>query len=257
MRPALPASFLRLPLAHRALHDRAAGRVENSIAAIKAAIDAGYGIEIDLQLSRDRRAMVFHDYDLGRLTGQSGPIQRHTAAELGQMALTDGQGDTIPTFAEVLALVAGRVPLLVEIKDQDGGLGAAVGRLEQAAAADLRGYAGDVAVMSFNPNSVRVFGGMAPDVPRGLTTCAFDPDEWGPVPKATLKRLAGIPDYDPSGACFISHDVADLTSARVADLKARGAHVLCWTIRSPTQEAQARTVAQNITFEGYAAPFPA
>ena len=251
MPASLPDSLRRPPVAHRALHDRAAGRVENSLSAIRAAMDAGLGIEIDLQLSADGRAMVFHDYDLGRLTAEAGPVQRRSAAELGRIALTDGRGDTIPTFAEVLALVAGRAPLLVEIKDQDGALGAAVGRLEQAAADDLAGYAGDVAVMSFNPNSVRVFGGMAPDVPRGLTTCAFDPAEWGPIPRNRLARLAEIPDFDSSGASFISHDIADLDNPRVAALKARGVPILCWTVRSPEAEARARRIADNITFEGY------
>lgn len=252
----LPDDFLRLPLAHRALHDVAAGRPENSPVAIAAAIEAGYGIELDVQLSLDGRAMVFHDYDLHRLTGQAGPIQQRTAEALGQIALIGGN-EGIPTLAQVLVQVAGRVPLLIEIKDQDGALGAAVGRLEQAVADDLRGYAGPVAVMSFNPNSVRVFGGMAPDVPRGLTTCAFAKADWGPVPTNRLKKLAGIPDYAHAKACFISHDVTDLDNPRVAELRRQGAAVLCWTVRSAAQEAEARRIAQNITFEGYGAAVPA
>jgi len=252
----LPPSFLRAPIAHRALHDIGAGRAENSPSAIAAAVDAGYGIEIDVQLSRDGRAMVFHDYDLGRLTGQAGAIQQRDAADLMTLPLL-GTSDTIPSLCQVLDMVAGRVPLLVEIKDQDGGLGPAVGRLEQAVADDLRCYAGELAVMSFNPNAVRVFGGMAPDVPRGLTTCGFDDADWGLVPKARLRRLVGIPDMAASGACFISHHWADLARPRVAELKARGVPVLSWTIRSAQDEAQARLVADNITFEGYAPEIPA
>lgn len=252
----LPGSFLRAPIAHRALHDTGKGRAENSARAIAAAIDAGFGIEIDVQLSRDGRAMVFHDYDLGRLTGQPGAIQQRNAAEFMALSLL-GTDDTIPSLAQVLDQVAGRAPLLVEIKDQDGGLGPAVGRLEQAVADDLRGYAGDVAVMSFNPNSVRVFGGMAPDVPRGLTTCGFDHADWGLVPKARLRRLVEIPDIAASGACFISHDHADLSRPRVAEVKKRGIPVLCWTIRDPQDEARARQVADNITFEGYVPTIPA
>jgi hypothetical protein len=157
----------------------------------------------------------------------------------------------------VLACVAGQVPLLVELKDQDGNLGPAVGRLEQATADALQGYRGDVAVMSFNPNSVRVFGGMAPHIPRGLTSCAFDPVDWAPVSKQRLRRLADIPDYQASGASFISHDAADLRNPRVGQLQAQGAAILCWTIRSPAAEAEARKIAQNITFEGYCAEIPA
>lgn len=252
----LPPAFLKAPLAHRALHDKAAGRVENSPAAIRAAIDAGYGIEIDLQLSADGQAMVFHDYDLKRLTGETGPVQQRRAAELAQITLSGGQ-DTIPTFAQVLQLVAGRVPLLIEIKDQDGAMGARVGRLEQAVARDLRGYAGPVAVMSFNPHSVLQMAQLAPDVPRGLTTSAYTQDDWKLLPAGVRDRLRGIPDYDPVGACFISHEAADLPRARVADLKRRGTPVLCWTIRSPQAERQARQIADNITFEGYPAAIPA
>jgi glycerophosphoryl diester phosphodiesterase len=248
----LPASFLARPLAHRALHDLAAGRPENSVEAIQAAIDQGYGIEVDLQLSKDGRAIVFHDYGLKRLTEQSGPIQQKTADELQTIPLIGGT-HPIPTFKQVLGQVAGQVPLLVEIKDQDGTLGPAVGRLEQAAAADLSGYTGDVAVMSFNPNSVRVFGGYAPDVPVGLTTCDFNQEDWALIPKARRERLAEIPDIKASRATFISHDARDLHSPRVAALKKRGLPVLCWTIRSPEAEAKARQIADNVTFEEYAA----
>lgn len=251
----LPDSFLAAPLAHRALHDLSQGRAENAPASIEAAIGAGYGIEIDIQISRDGRAMVFHDYRLDRLTDATGFIRDRDATELGRIRLS-GTSDTIPTLAQVLEQVAGRAPLLIEIKDQDGTLGPAVGRLEQAVADDLAGYRGDVAVMSFNPNSVRVFGGMAPHVPRGLTTCDFARDDWPGVPGVRLKRLSGIPDFDAAGAVFISHDVTDLQNARVQQLKSRGVPVLCWTVRSAEQEKLARQVAQNITFEGYAAALP-
>src|SRR5690606_17300252 len=123
-----------------ALHDRAAGRPENSPAAIAAAIDAGYAIEIDIQPSADGVPMVFHDYDLRRLTGQPGRIRGKTAAELARIPLLDAGGGGIPTLAEVLRLVAGRVPLLIEIKDQDGAMGPDVGPLENAVARDLAGY---------------------------------------------------------------------------------------------------------------------
>ena len=122
----LPDSFFARPIAHRALHDAAVA--ENSLAAVEAAIAQGYGIEIDIQPARDGTPMVFHDYDLGRLTAQTGLITQYSAAELGEIKLTGG-GGTIPTLAQVLNVVAGRVPLLIEIKDQDGTLGPNVGPL--------------------------------------------------------------------------------------------------------------------------------
>jgi glycerophosphoryl diester phosphodiesterase len=252
----LPDAFLKAPIAHRALHDLTAGRPENSPSAIEAACAAGYGIEIDLQLSSDGQAIVFHDYDLKRLTAETGPVRQRSAAELGQITLKGGT-DTIPTLARVLAQVAGRVPLLIEIKDQDGAMGGAVGALEAATARALQGYDGPVAVMSFNPHSMIAMAGLAPDVPRGLTTCGYALKDWPLLPSGTRTRLRDIPDYDTAKACFISHQASDLNAARVADLKARGATILCWTIRSAAAEAEARRIAQNITFEGYAAVIPA
>ena len=126
MMVALPQSFVRLPLAHRGLHDRSAGRIENAMASFLAAVEAGYGIELDLQLSSDGQAMAFHDYGLDRLTHETGLVRDRTAKELSTITLKDTQ-DKIPTFAEVLDAVEGRVPLLIEVKDQDGAYGTAVG----------------------------------------------------------------------------------------------------------------------------------
>lgn len=255
MRTTLPPAFLRAPIAHRAYHDRAMRRPENSPAAIRAAVAAGYGIEIDLQLSADGQAMVFHDYDLKRLTDATGPLATRTAAELAQIRLKDAD-DGIPTLTQVLELVAGRVPLLIEIKDQDGMMGPNTGPLEAATAAALAAYHGDVALMSFNPNSMAEMARLAPHLPRGLTTSAYDPADWAPLPPRVCDALRGIPDYDRVGASFISHEWADLGRPRVADLKAGGAAILCWTIRSATDEATARQVADNITFEHYPAVIP-
>ncbi len=251
----LPAGFLRVPLAHRAYHDRAAGRPENSRAAVRAALAAGYGIELDVQSSADGRAMVFHDDRLRRLTGQRGAIRSRSAAELQALPLLGG-AEGIPALADILALVAGRVPLLIEIKDQDGRMGPDVGPLERAVAGDLAGYRGDVALMSFNPHSVAALAELAPDRPRGLTTAAFDAASWPRLPGATRRHLRMIPDFEATGAVFISHQATDLDRPRVAELRAQGAAVLCWTVRSPQAEAEARKHADNITFEGYAARIP-
>ncbi|SHI89342.1 glycerophosphodiester phosphodiesterase family protein [Wenxinia saemankumensis] len=243
----LPAGFFARPFAHRALHG-AAG-VENSRGAIRAAVREGWGIEIDVQPSADGIAIVFHDEDLARLTGAEGPIRGRDAAEIAGLALADGSAP--PTLAEALELIAGRVPLLVEIKDQDGAMGAGVGALEEAVARDLSRYDGPVAVMSFNPHSVAAMADLAPALPRGLTTSAYDPAHWPGLDGPTCDRLRGIPDYARTGARFISHEAADLDRPRVAELKAQGAAIQCWTIRSPEAEAAARRIADSVTFEGY------
>ena len=250
----LTQEFLRIPLAHRGLHDVSAGRPENSRAGIRAAVAAGYGLEIDLQLSSDGHAMVFHDYDLTRLTGTSGALRLRAAEELTRLPLT-GSDEGIPTLREVLKLVGGRVPLLIEVKDQDGAMGTDVGPLERATANAIADYEGPVAVMSFNPNSVAELARWAPDVARGLVTCEFDP-QIEALPEDVCDHLREIPDYDRVGATFISHDVIDLNRPRVAALHEAGANVLCWTIRSREQEEYARKVAENITFEGYLPAIP-
>ena len=225
MTPPLPQAFLDRPIAHRALHDGTGTCPENSLTAIRRAVDAGFGIEVDVQLTADNQAVVFHDDGLERLTG--------------------------PTLAACLVAVAGRGPLLIEVLDQDGQLGADVGALEQAVAADLVGYAGPVAVMSFNPHSVAAMLDLAPGVCRGLTTCAFDEDEAPGLDTARRAQLAAIADFDRVGAAFVSHDRLDLDTPALPPLKARGVPVLCWTVRSAMEEQAARRVADQITFEGY------
>ena len=256
MIPPLPSEFLQRPIAHRALHDVVDQRPENSRAAIRAAIEAGYGIEIDLQLTSDGRAMVFHDYDLKRLTGQSGPIQQITTAQAQALHLLYSQEEGIPTFDEVLDLVANRVPLLIELKDQDGAMGENIGRLEAATVRALQGYDNSVALMSFNPNSVAELGRIAPHLPRGIVTGSYDP-KVQLLPTAACDHLRTIPDFDRVGASFISHEVTDLGRSRVTELKAKGVPILCWTVRSVEQEAEARTIADNVTFEEYLAEHPA
>jgi glycerophosphoryl diester phosphodiesterase len=247
--PPLPPGFLARPFAHRGLHGP--GRPENSRAAVAAAVAAGHGIEIDLRLSADGRAMVFHDDALARLTGAAGRVSDRTAADLSALPLLGG-GETVPAFDEILALVRGRVPLLVEVKDEDGALGPGIGQLAAAAARDATGYAGPLAFMSFNPNTVAALARHAPDRPRGLTTCAFDAAEWGHVPAATRARLAAIPDAGRTGAAFVSHDRRDLDRPRLAELRAQGLALLAWTIRAPAEAEAARRVVDQITAEGAA-----
>ena len=248
----LPKSFLDRPIAHRALHDTTNGRPENSLAAIRAAIDANYGIEIDLQPSADRVAMVFHDQTLERLTAESGPVAARTASQLQDIPLV-GAGEGIPTLTQVLELVAGRVPLLIEIKDKDGTLGPDIGLLEDATARALDGYTGDVAVMSFNPNSIVTMAELCPDIPRGLVTEDYTRSKGWKLSDADRERLSHTPHYGVSGSCFVSHNHHHLDHPHIDDLKAQGANILCWTIRSPEEEDIARKVADNVTFEGYMA----
>lgn len=248
----LPAEFLTTPFAHRGLHDQAAGVIENSRSAVKAAVAAGYGVEIDLQMSADGEAMVFHDDGLDRLTAETGPLRARSASALGRIDLKGGD-DGIPTLAEVLNIVGGRVPLLVEIKDQSGCLGPVDGRLERRAAQLLSAYDGAVALMSFNPFSVAACAEAAPDIPRGRVTEHFRTDGWENLTPERAATLNRFDDLDRLGVCFISHDHKDLSNREVAAAKRSGRHILCWTTRSLAEDKAARQIAENVTFENYAA----
>lgn len=245
----LHPEFLSRPIAHRGLHDDSLP--ENSMAAFRAAIAAGYGIECDIQRAMDDTPMVFHDYELGRMTEiGNGTVAASTPAQLAGLHLR-GSGETIPTLRQMLDAVAGRVPLLIEIKDPTVDSGTGVGALPGRVAEDLRGYGGPVAVMSFNPHVIAAFHAAAPGIAVGLTTCGYEAGEWPMLDAPTRARLAAIADFDAVGASFVSHDRNDLDNPAVAALKARGVPVLCWTIRSPEAAEAARRVADNITFEQY------
>ena len=247
----LHPDFLRMPIAHRGLHRP--GLPENSMAAFRAAIANGYGIECDIQRAMDGTPMVFHDYELKRLTHEAnGTVAASTPQQLARLRLA-GSDETMPTLAEMLAEVAGRVPLLIEIKDPTLDSGADVGKLPQRVAEELAGYAGPVAVMSFNPHVIAAFHQAAPEIAVGLTTCAYEAGEWPMLDQAKRSHLAQIADFDAVGASFISHDRNDLENPAVLALKARGVPVLTWTIRSQGQEVEARRTADNITFEDYLA----
>ncbi|MFA8385002.1 MAG: glycerophosphodiester phosphodiesterase family protein [Pelagibaca sp.] len=248
----LPSGFLTRPIAHRGYHNKAEGVVENSLSAFAAAVAAHYPIELDLQLSRDGVAMVFHDDTLDRLTSETGPVRARDCAELETMVLKGGS-DRIATLSTVLQQVNGAVPLLIELKDQHGAMGETDGALETATLRALDDYAGPVALMSFNPHMVAKVAELSPDTPRGLIGCAWRKIDEPHVSVDRRAELATIPDFDRVGADFLSHDHTNLDSARVEQLKSRGVPILCWTIRSPEQEQQARRIADNITFENYAA----
>lgn len=250
----LDPAFLKKPIAHRALHDATRGIYENSRSAILAAIQHDYAIEIDLQLSFDGQAMVFHDDTLDRLTSKTGNVSAYTANALGQITIGTS-ADVIETLEEILTLIDGRVPVLIELKDQSGTLSKTDGRLERATAEALSRYNGPVALMSFNPFMIETMATLTSDLPLGLTTGSFLDPAWG-IDDARIKHLSEILDFDGSRYSFVSHFAMELTSPRINDLKSKGAAIFTWTIRSSEAESVARQVVDNVTFEGYLAQHP-
>ena len=135
--------------------------------------------------------------------------------------------------------------------DKADALGPKLSALESTACEIMRGYDGPIAVMSFNPDMIARCAMLAPDVPRGIVTDPYSADNWPTVPETRRIELAQIPHYDLIGASFISHNRADLSAPRVAELKSQGAAVFCWTVRTQAQETEARKIVDSITFEGY------
>lgn len=228
----------RTPIAHRGLHDRTAGAVENTASAFEAAARAGYAIELDVQLSADGVAMVFHDEELDRLTGETGPLSGRSAEELAAIGVTGGP-DRIDTLAQVLAQVAGRVPVIIEMKDNPGRNHILAG----AVARDLGAYAGEAAVMSFSHELLGAFRGTGSPFPLGLTAEGI-----GAVALAEHDKALAF------GIGFVSYHVKALPNAFVARCRAEGLPVITWTVRTPGDVALTLAHADQMTFEGFLPP---
>jgi len=230
-RRARPADLLAKPFAHRGLHGL--GVAENSRAAFRAAIQAGHGIELDVQATVDGEAIVFHDYDLSRLTGSQGYLAEMTAAALREISLK-GENEGLPTLKEILDLIGGRAPLLIEVKSPGRRVAALSGAVRRA----LVGYEGPVAVMSFNPSVARWFAAHAPDILRGLVVT----EEGRPKRNRLKRRLSLL----WSQADFLAYDIRDLPSAFAA---ASGLPVATWTVRTEAQRTTATAHADQIIYE--------
>lgn len=243
-------TWLRLqPVAHRGLHYLAAGIPENSRAAFQAAIEAGYAIECDVRLSRDGVPMVFHDAALDRLCGRTGLMNNHDAATLGRFTLL-GTKETIPTLGDLLDMTAGRVPLLVEVKNYND---APVGPLESSVKALLDQYKGNFAVQSFNPRTVAWFENHAPNYVRGQIACPIADmgRTLSPFGKVWLWSLLCMGHGSPH---FIAYDVNHLPAALTKRARKKSMPVLTWTVKTPQALAKARQYADNIIFEAQGRP---
>lgn len=214
---------------------------ENSRSAFKAAVAKGFGIELDVQLSADGRAVVFHDTTLDRLTGQSGQLRDLTLAELEQIRLASSD-DHIAGLAATLELVGERVPLLVEIKDS----GRDNHRIAEAVDLALTGYSGAVAVMSFAPDVVAWFRDNAPATVRGLVASTRYRRELGWKLSRPQAHEALARDLEPD---FVAYDIRSLPNAFTTGWRRHGRPLLTWTVRTGEQRRKARRFADNIIFE--------
>jgi glycerophosphoryl diester phosphodiesterase len=229
----------RLPVAHRGLHDAAAGRPENSLAAFEAAAGAGYAMECDLQLAKDGVAMVFHDAKLERLTQASGALGGHSAKALQVLRLL-GTDEPIPTLAELLARIDGKAPILIELKHDVS----PVGPLEEAAWRELKRYRGPYAVQSFDPDSVAWFRDHAPQALRGQVT-----GDWRRFREGDPPALANAWAALSARPQFLAWSVHRLPHWAPALARRFGLPLLSWTVRTPEDLARARACGANPIFE--------
>jgi glycerophosphoryl diester phosphodiesterase len=230
--------LLNKPIAHRGLHDENAP--ENTLAAFKKAIDAGYPIELDLRIIDDGTVVVFHDEKLSRLTGNDGYVTNLVKEKLKDYKILKSD-QYIPTFEETLELVNGQVPLLIEIKNSNK-----VGVLERKILEILKGYDGEYAVQSFNPYTVEYFNKYAPQILRGQLSSFFTEDKTlNFFKKFVLKRMLLNRISRPH---FIAYESKCLPNVFVTKTKLP---VLAWTVRSQQEYEDVKLYCDNIIFENF------
>ncbi len=236
------------PIAHRGLHDAACGIIENTAAAVRAAIEGGYGIEVDLQISADGEAMVHHDDVLGRLTDGAGRLDRLSAAELKQVAFRDS-AERMMTLGDLCDLVGGRAALLLELKSRFDG----DGRLPARVAALLAGYRGPAAPMSFDPIQLRLLRQKARHLPRGIAAAKYRPHPyWDQMPAWLRYGMGSLLPALTARPQFVAYAFGDLPAS--APLLAR--HILClplvaWVVRTEAERQRATRWADQVIFEGF------
>ena len=239
------------PIAHRGLHDRGAGVIENTRSAFEAAIAHGYAIECDVQLSSDGVPFIFHDDDFDRLTNAKGRSDAMPITEVQKLVLTDSAAGDVPlTLAEFLALVAGRTQSQIELKQQD--TPAKTAALAAAVAGALKVYRGPYTLESFDPHLIVALRREGVTAPIGIITYGYDEPEWdkklGGWTRFLLRHLLHWPwtRFD-----FISCRNLSLYLPAVRFMRARGMIVTAWTITSPQAALAAARGADQIVFEGF------
>ena len=236
------------PIAHRGLHDAARGIIENMPGAVQAAIAGNFSIEVDIQLTADGEAMVHHDDALGRLTEGSGALLGKTAAELKAVTFKSTP-ERMMSLGDLCTLVAGRVPLVIEVKshfDRDR-------RLVSRMAEVLSSYSGPAVGMSFDPDQVLVLRELMPLRARGIVAeREYTEEDW---PKASPEQRRGMSHLRHAFRTrphFVAYWVNELPAA--APWIARhvfGLPLLTWTVRTPDQRTRAARHADQMIFEGF------
>ncbi len=236
--------FYEYYYAHRGLHDDNHKVPENSMEAFRRAVENGYGMELDIQLTKDKIPVVFHDYTLMRMCGKAGKVNEYTYEELQQFPLANTE-ERIPKFEEVLKLVDGRTPLIVELKIEatDCSLCPAADKL-------LHEYKGMYCIETFNPLGLWWYRRHRKNVVRGQLSTAFLREKKYTSPlhylmQVLLLNFVGRPDF-----IAYNHHYADVLSRRIC-CGLFGAMSVAWTIRSEAELQRARKSFELFIFEGF------
>jgi len=236
------------PIAHRGLHDRVQGIIENTPSAVDAAVSANFAIEVDLQLTADGEAMVHHDFELGRLTQGDGVLRSLTAAQLKQVGFKH-TSDRMMTLGDLCARVAGRVPMVLEIKSLFDGDRRLVSRMAEV----LASYTGPAATMSFDPDQVTAVRDLMPDRTRGIVAERHYTDgEWANLSPETIRDMTGLRHAFRTQPHFVSYRVDDLPAPPPWIARnVFGCALITWTVRTPEQRERTARYADQMTFEGF------
>ncbi len=236
------------PIAHRGLHDKSRGIVENTASAFAAAMAGNYAVECDLQITADGEAVVFHDNTLDRLTDESGLLNIRTAKELVRIVIRSSS-DRMQTLGELLDQVGGRVPLVIELKSHWNGDVALASRALKV----LEPYAGPYALMSFDPDMVAAVAEFSRHTVRGITADRAVHPYYNFLPVERRVGLRNFTHLTRTRPHFLSYNFHDLPFAPVQQFRAAGFPVITWTIRSREEESQALRYCDQVTFESYIA----
>lgn len=225
-------------IAHRGLHNDEFP--ENSLGAFQNAINNGYPIELDVHIISDGTLVVFHDDSLSRMTGKDGYLKNLTKSDLENYHLADTEY-TIPTFEDVLTLIDGKVPLLIEIKNTNK-----VGALETKLLEMLRAYKGEYAIESFNPYVLEWFKNNAPDILRGQLAGFFKGEKLAFIKRFALKRMVLNKIAKPD---FIAYEASRLPNRFVR--KYKSLPLIAWTVRSQKEYMKVVQYCDNVIFENF------
>ncbi|MDD6033483.1 MAG: glycerophosphodiester phosphodiesterase family protein [Oscillospiraceae bacterium] len=239
------APFEKWDYAHRGLYKKDQTIPENTLAAYEAAAEQGYGIELDVRLTRDGEMVLHHDDSLKRLCGDDRLISQCDLAELADIRVGSSE-QKLPTFAEALRLVSGRVPLIVELKTVQGNADELCPRV----AGLLDQYGGPYTIESFDPQAVRWFKKNRPDVVRGLLVSPRWSFHGKSLPGLLATRL--LLDNAAVRPDFIAYDVAGRRNPALRLTKQMfGTREVSWTVRTQEQYDALRKEGVTPIFEGF------